>query len=663
MAIDVREIQEKRDSISAIIQSAAEILNKAVQLGTGFNDQDRDNLQLQAKAIKEDAFKIVVAGEFKNGKSTFVNAIIGKKIMPEDTLPCTGTITEVKYGSQEKAEIYFLDPLPEKISPFIPDKVKAHINKYRSGQIPPLSLTVREYQECVRIPEDEADLQAKSLELMPFSHAVVYYPLDELKNGINIIDTPGLNEDPRREAITKSYIGKANAVIFVFKCPKYQGMNDENYINNIIRVASKDIFFVCTFLDQVKSDDRERLARRAANYLKNFTDLGESAVFLVSSTEGTNINEFSEALSNYLKNQNVALNTLRNIRGKVLACIKGIQSSIKIYSSALGSDLNQRREILQAANLILNEAESKKKYIVDRLNSACDKLLTNVVNSLGEKYTKILQEQIPSFVSQMELQNKITLAFWNNDRQREAIKQEMSGKLKTFFDAEISKWADSDLRSIIEKFANNLRKELESELKDFYAVINKFDYNIGDVEVNAQKDSILDRLGGKAILKGAAVAGTGYTLAGFLLGFGSVNTVIGGAISTILSTSTIFPPVAIAAAIAAAVYVAFNLWTYSDDATKKFKHQVQISFVDSMLKEKDNNCNNYASGLINNFKKQLTPIKEGLEAEIAEKRSIVKALERDINSAQEKRDRKSQELNGLITELDIQSSKLNNLSL
>ena len=46
---------------------------------------------------------ILVCGEFKRGKSTFVNALIGRKVCPTDTDICTSTVTCIKYGEKVKA--------------------------------------------------------------------------------------------------------------------------------------------------------------------------------------------------------------------------------------------------------------------------------------------------------------------------------------------------------------------------------------------------------------------------------------------------------------------------------------------------------------------------------------------------------------------------------
>ena len=76
-----------------------------------------DALSELASDIQNDFFTIVVLGEFKRGKSTFVNALLGEKILPTDVLPETATINAIMYspvptlsvvmrdGSEETGEV------------------------------------------------------------------------------------------------------------------------------------------------------------------------------------------------------------------------------------------------------------------------------------------------------------------------------------------------------------------------------------------------------------------------------------------------------------------------------------------------------------------------------------------------------------------------------
>lgn len=56
-------------------------------------------------------FSLVVLGEFKRGKSTFVNALLKKELMPMNVTPETMTINQIRYGSQLRVEATFKDGL------------------------------------------------------------------------------------------------------------------------------------------------------------------------------------------------------------------------------------------------------------------------------------------------------------------------------------------------------------------------------------------------------------------------------------------------------------------------------------------------------------------------------------------------------------------------
>src|SRR5690606_4125647 len=55
--------------------------------------------------IQADNFRIAVLGEFKRGKSTLINALVGERdLMPSDTLPCTSALTEIRGGKRRTYE-------------------------------------------------------------------------------------------------------------------------------------------------------------------------------------------------------------------------------------------------------------------------------------------------------------------------------------------------------------------------------------------------------------------------------------------------------------------------------------------------------------------------------------------------------------------------------
>ena len=86
-------------------------LNELAALGT-----ERDREQLVALLDRLDAarLRVLVAGEAKRGKSTLINALLGRAVLPSGVTPLTAVTTTVRYGDDERAEVRFLDGHDEK---------------------------------------------------------------------------------------------------------------------------------------------------------------------------------------------------------------------------------------------------------------------------------------------------------------------------------------------------------------------------------------------------------------------------------------------------------------------------------------------------------------------------------------------------------------------
>lgn len=99
------EYQEKKDKILRMLEE--------IQIQIGDNELKDAIVQKQTK-LKNDRFVVSVFGHFSNGKSTFLNALMGfgEEILTEDDAASTATITRLRYASEDegicnKAEIEF----------------------------------------------------------------------------------------------------------------------------------------------------------------------------------------------------------------------------------------------------------------------------------------------------------------------------------------------------------------------------------------------------------------------------------------------------------------------------------------------------------------------------------------------------------------------------
>jgi len=58
---------------------------------------------------QEKTLNIAVLGRFKAGKSSFLNHLLGRPLLPVGVIPVTSVVTEIQWGSHERAEIRFAD--------------------------------------------------------------------------------------------------------------------------------------------------------------------------------------------------------------------------------------------------------------------------------------------------------------------------------------------------------------------------------------------------------------------------------------------------------------------------------------------------------------------------------------------------------------------------
>jgi GTP-binding protein EngB required for normal cell division len=89
----------------------AGVLDELAALGTG---QDRERIAALRDRLESARLRVLVAGEAKRGKSTLINALLGRGVLPAGVTPLTAVATTVRYGDDPHAEVRFADGHEEK---------------------------------------------------------------------------------------------------------------------------------------------------------------------------------------------------------------------------------------------------------------------------------------------------------------------------------------------------------------------------------------------------------------------------------------------------------------------------------------------------------------------------------------------------------------------
>ena len=193
------------------------------------------------KKAAADSFDVAVVGEFRRGKSTLINALLGKDILPSDVLPTTATLNRVTYG----------------ITPFV--KIE-----YKDGTTE--NIETEQLSDYVTKLTEESEQRASTIR-----QATVHYPINYCKNNIDIIDTPGLNDDENMTAVTLSMLPQADAALFVIMAQSPFSEYERDFLENKMLVSDIGrIIFVVTRIDSFDPEDADRVIENISGRIKKY---------------------------------------------------------------------------------------------------------------------------------------------------------------------------------------------------------------------------------------------------------------------------------------------------------------------------------------------------------------------------------------------------------
>lgn len=86
-------------------------LDELAALGT---EADREQIESLRERLAAARLRVLVAGEAKRGKSTLINALLGREVLPVGVTPLTSVATAVRFGDDPRVQVRFVDGHEEK---------------------------------------------------------------------------------------------------------------------------------------------------------------------------------------------------------------------------------------------------------------------------------------------------------------------------------------------------------------------------------------------------------------------------------------------------------------------------------------------------------------------------------------------------------------------
>lgn len=343
--------------------------------------------------VRDEHFEVAIVGEFKRGKSTLINALLGQEVLPADVLPATATLNRVTYSEKPYVSI-----------------------EYKNGEKE--EVDIHELENYVTKLTSESEEKAETVK-----EATVFYDTEFCRNNVDIIDTPGLNDDEQMTNVTLSILPEIDAAVFVISANSPFSQFEKEFLEKKMLTSDvgRIIFAVNCFGTFGRDDEKkivETVRQRITRYVmeKAMKVMGEdSREFAVykrkigsprvigvyakqalmakinndqEALENSNFTTFEEALESMLTKER-GLITLHILANKITNSGTEVLNSVVLQENALMMENDEFMDKYKTAIEEIDEIRNKKRAEFVRINEAANNVFADLQPILDGYWTQI----------------------------------------------------------------------------------------------------------------------------------------------------------------------------------------------------------------------------------------------------------------------------------
>ncbi|KLE09562.1 ATP-binding protein [Aliarcobacter butzleri L355] len=220
--------------------------------------------------LNNQKFSIGITGVMNAGKSTMLNALMGREILGSAVVPETANLTIVKHNPTDNAKVYYWNEQEwdrikksasqlESMKDFVEETNRIFADNLKNYIRPVSRFDEIDIKDLSSYTSAEAS--GKKCNLVKYVE--LGSKLDFLSDGIEIVDTPGL-DDPviQREEITKEYISQCDMMIHLMNVSQSATLKDVEFIIDALLYQNiSKLLVVITRADTVSKEQLEEVIK------------------------------------------------------------------------------------------------------------------------------------------------------------------------------------------------------------------------------------------------------------------------------------------------------------------------------------------------------------------------------------------------------------------
>lgn len=649
----------QKERLGGMLSDASEVINDLNMSSAS------ENLDKLSKKVNNDTFKIQVIGTFSNGKSTVINSLLGEDVLPAYALPTTAVINEVKYGDNKEAVLYFRNPLPENLPASLSVKALEHMKTHGMKNIPPLHISYDEIEDYVVIPmgEDPKEMLLES----PYEKVELFWPLPMLKEGVEIIDSPGLNESDTRARVTMDYLSKADAILFVLAADHLCSKDEMEFVENFLNAYGfTDPFFVVNRFDLIQEREKDRVIKFAEMKLAGFTT---NPIYCISAQkaldglvkrdagliEESRITPFVTHLTNFLTKDKGKIKLSQPSRElKRILNNEALYKVIPSQRAMLDSSLDEVRARYDAAKPQLEMLKSKKQQIIAKLQLRIERSKAEFKRATYRN-TITVAEMIPGWINEYTPQHKLGLI--PTKSKIAAVVTEISEHITSKIEEQQKTWKNEVMLPLVKERSDYIFDSTEQNLTKLYSEIDAISIQMsGNDDVAPEPVPLWQRIAGAAA--GALLLMPDLAIAGGLNGLTkelakNVGIVIGTEALLVLIGFT-NPFVLVGGIVAAILGGNFT----SDAAMRKIKNMLGEAIVSKVSENADEGATKTSESIASILMDIANDISSAVDNEISQTEQLVTGIIDEMQRGKANIDARKQVINSCEAKIKAISTEL-----
>lgn len=386
-----------------------------------------------AEKLRGNQFYLAVLGQFKRGKTTLINSLLGADVLPVAVIPLTSIITILSYG--EKAEV---------------------IVHFVSGDSRPIHFEELPHYVTERgNPKNTRGVR----------HVEVRYPSPYLQDGVMLVDTPGIGSTYEHNTeVTHSFLARVDAaIVLVSVDPPLTQVEAE-----FLRRANEEVhhfFFALNKIDQMAATEVQESFRFTAAQIEQNLGLPGIEVFPLSARaaleakkaddparlEASGLPAFEEALENFLMEDKGRV-LLDSALADTLRLASGLRFSLEVERKAIELPLEDLEQKERALSRELARIEQEREDMHVLLRSEVARLVGQVEKDLSEH----IEASTPDALRRLEQVGRAHPAAGRTELAR-LMDDFMAGEVETVF----REWRLAENRRIGDAFSDMSRRFAE----------------------------------------------------------------------------------------------------------------------------------------------------------------------------------------------------------